>query len=121
MDITFRISEREKVVPVRIINDDIAERSERFTVMIQPVEGLFRVAVLDNLTTVDIIDDDRKFRQRLQGRGKTNNTTPPRVGGGLIIRRNAPSHNAAKLDPCKGTQRDGEMQHIVNQALLSTA
>ncbi|CAI8020180.1 Adhesion G-protein coupled receptor V1, partial [Geodia barretti] len=59
MDITFRISEREKVVPVRIINDDIAERSERFTVMIQPVEGLFRVAVLDNLTTVDIIDDDR--------------------------------------------------------------
>ena len=75
-DITFRISEREKVVPIRIINDDIAERSERFTVMIQPVEGLFRVEVLDNLTTVDIIDDDRKFRQiARQRQNKQYNST----------------------------------------------
>ena len=60
MNITFGISEREKIVPVIIINDDIVERIELFTVEVAPVQGLFRVEVLDTLTTVDIIDDDCK-------------------------------------------------------------
>ena len=60
MNITFGISEREKIVPVIIINDDIVERIEFFTVEVAPVQGLFRVEVLDTLTVVRIIDDDCK-------------------------------------------------------------
>ena len=59
-NITFRVSEIEKVVPVIITNDDIIEDFESFFVTIEPVAGLFPVVVTRDLAVVEIRDNDCK-------------------------------------------------------------
>ena len=61
MNVTFQVPDREKLVTVFILNDDIVERDESFSIMITPVPGVYPLQVLDPLVMVDIIDDDGKL------------------------------------------------------------
>ena len=61
MELTFSPSLSRQTVNINIVNDDIFEDSEEFTVLLTPVSRQSRVRLdASNTTTVQISDDDSK-------------------------------------------------------------
>lgn len=58
VNVTFEASVIQQRVLLDIVNDDINENSELFSVTIEPVEGLYPLRVIDSLATVEITDSD---------------------------------------------------------------
>ena len=60
MNITFEAAVTERTVQIVILNDNVLESVEQFSVTIMAVEGLFPVEVIDAVAVVEITDNDRK-------------------------------------------------------------
>lgn len=60
VNVTFEASVTEQVVELVIVNDDVNENTERFRVIIEPVEGLYPVNVIDSEVVIEITDSDSK-------------------------------------------------------------
>jgi hypothetical protein len=58
INVTFGATETVKVVKIAITDDDVLERDESFSVLVQPVAGQFLVNVIDSLVTIKISDND---------------------------------------------------------------
>ena len=61
MNVTFDAEVNEKVVQIIIVNDNILEHVEEFSVTIEPVPGVFPVAVIDGNVRVELSDNDCKI------------------------------------------------------------
>ena len=60
MNITFEAPVTERRVQIVILNDNVLESVEQFSVTIVAVEGVFPVEVIDAVAVVEITDNDRK-------------------------------------------------------------
>ena len=60
INVTFPVDVTEVTVEIKVINDDILESYENFSLLLQPVPGVFPLAVVNKMLTVQIIDNDGK-------------------------------------------------------------
>ena len=62
---TFPVDVTEVTVDIKIINDDILESPENFSMIMEPVPGLFPLAVKDKTLIIQITDNDSKKKENL--------------------------------------------------------
>ena len=60
-DISFAPGERRQTVNIFIVNDDVLEDAEQFSVVLTQIHPQTRLVEMQNLTTITITDNDREL------------------------------------------------------------
>ena len=61
-DISFTPGERRQTVGIGIVNDDVLENAEQFSVVLTQIDPQTRLMEMQNSTTITITDDDSDRR-----------------------------------------------------------